>query len=80
MKGNKFSATQDRMGNWTVRRLTDGAEVYLQGDDAAEFAYGYGLLESKSFAYPIGPFKTLEDHVDACLSDYEPVMELGDHT
>ena len=73
MRGNKFSAIQDRIGNWTITRLSDGASVYLQGDDAIEFSDNHRILDA--ITYPSGPFKTYEGHVDACLDAYTDVME-----
>lgn len=72
MRGNKFSAVQNRMGHWTITRLSDGASVYLQGDDAIEFTDNHRILDA--IEYPSGPFKTAADHIDACLDCYEEVM------
>lgn len=72
MRGNNFSAVQDRMGHWTVTRLSDGASVYLQGDDAVEFSDTHRILDA--IEYPSGPFETAEQHIDACLDAYESVM------
>ena len=72
MRGNKFSATRDRMGNWTITRLSDMASVYLQGDDAVEFTDNHRILDA--IEYPSGPFKTAAEHIDACLDAYETIM------
>jgi hypothetical protein len=72
MRGNKFSAVEDRMGNWTITRLSDGANAYLQGDDAVEFADNHRILGA--IEYPSGPFKTAEEHIDACLDAYEAIL------
>ena len=72
MRGNHFSAIEDRLGNWTITRFSDNASVYLQGDDAVEFADNHRILDAIS--YPSGPFKTYEEHVDACLLYYTVLM------
>jgi len=73
MRGNHYSATQDRMGNWTIRRLSDMASAYLQGDDAVEFTDNHRILDA--ITYPSGLFKTYEEHVDACLSEYDTILQ-----
>ena len=72
LRGNKFSAVENRAGNWTITRLADGASVYLQGDDAVEFADNHRILDT--IEYPSGPFKTSAEHIDACLNAYEVIM------
>jgi hypothetical protein len=74
MLGNYFSATQDRLGNWTIRRHKDGAEVYLQGQDSRAFEADYANVIDHEYTYPIGPFQTWAQHVDACLDAYEVIM------
>lgn len=70
--GNHYSALSDRLGNVTITRKRDGATVYLQGDDVEQFMEIHaGLYELE---YPSGPFKTREEHVDACLNCYDDVM------
>jgi hypothetical protein len=73
MRGSRFSATQDRIGNWTIIRVSDGASCYLQGDDAIEFSDNHRILDA--IEYPSGPFQTLAEHIDASLSEYETVMQ-----
>jgi hypothetical protein len=70
--GNHYSAKQDRMGNWTITRLSDLASVYLQGDDAVEFTDNHRVLGAET--YPNRIFKTAAEHVDACLDCYDVVM------
>lgn len=72
MRGNHYSAVQDRQGNWTITRFSDMAQCYLQGDDAIEFTDNHRILDA--ITYPSGPFKTYEEHVDACLDMYDPVL------
>jgi hypothetical protein len=73
LRGNKYTAMQDRMGHWTITRLSDGANCYLQGDDAVEFTDNHRLLGA--ITYPSGPFKTQSQHIDACLSDYDHILQ-----
>jgi len=73
LNGNKYSAKSDRFGNVLILRKFDMATVYLQGDDAIEFEDNHRILQA--IEYPSGPFKTLEEHVDACLDAYDEVME-----
>lgn len=72
LRGNHYSAIEDRRGNITITRLVDGASVFLQGDDAIEFLDNHRILDT--IEYPSGPFKTSEEHVDACLDQYDNVM------
>jgi hypothetical protein len=72
LNGHKYSAKEDRMGNVTILRKSDGASCYLQGDDAIEFLDNHRILDA--IDYPSGPFKTAADHVDACLDQYDSVM------
>ena len=72
LNGNKYSAREDRIGNVLILRKTDMASCYLQGDDAVEFLDNHRILDA--IDYPSGPFKTLADHVDACLDAYDSVM------
>lgn len=38
MKAARYAVTYDRMGGIEIKRMTDGASLYLQpGDDAAAF-------------------------------------------
>lgn len=73
LNGNRYSATEDRMGNVTIRRKSDGATCYLQGDDATEFLGNHRILDA--IEYPSGPFKTARQHVDACLSEYDVIFD-----
>ena len=73
MRGNKFKAVEDRWGNVTITRFSDGASVLLQGDDATEFIDNHRILGA--IDYPSGPFKTPEEHIDACLDQYTDVMQ-----
>jgi hypothetical protein len=72
LNGNHYSAREDRMGNVTILRKSDMKTVYLQGDDAIEFVDNHRILDA--IEYPSGPFKTLAEHVDACLDAYDEVM------
>jgi hypothetical protein len=72
MRGKHFTAIRDRFGNWAITRLSDGASVYLQGDDATEFEDNTRILDAMT--YPNRLFKTAEDEIDSCLSEYESVM------
>lgn len=73
LNGNHYRAEEDNFGNVIVFRKRDASTVYLQGEDATEFLLKYQILEV--FQYPIGPFQTLAEHVDACLDVYDAVME-----
>lgn len=73
LHGNYYKASEDSWGNITITRLSDGASCYLQGDDAIAFRDDYCGLED--IVYPSGPFKTPEEHVDACLSEYDTVLQ-----
>lgn len=75
MRGNHYSAATDRMGNVTITRLADMASCYLQGDDAVEFADNHRVLDA--IEYPSGPFRTYEEHVDACLGQYDEIMTVS---
>ncbi len=70
--GNKYKAIEYRSGNILITRKSDQMSVYLQGDDAVEFIDNHRILGTSE--YPSGPFKTLAEHIDACLSDYDEVM------
>lgn len=72
LAGNKYVAKEDRMGHVTITRKTDGASVYLQGDDAVEFLDNHRILGTDT--YPNHLFKTLADHVDACLDAYDHIL------
>lgn len=72
LSGNTYSAITDRMGGVLIRRKTDGASCYLQGDEATEFLDNHRILDA--IEYPSGPFKTSQEHVDACLGDYDHVL------
>lgn len=72
--GNKYTAKEDRSGSITIRRKADGATCYLQGDDAIEFIDNHRILDA--IEYPSGPFKTSTEHVDACLDQYDAVLEV----
>ena len=66
--GNKYSAVQDRLGNWTITRYADNATCYLQGDDSVSFEDEYRGLSPwtlQRIRYPFGPHKTAEDHIDS---------------
>jgi len=71
--GNKFAAIVDRMGRITVVRKSDGADVFLQGDDTLDLHKS--LLKMESIEYPIGPFQTYEEHLDVVLDQYETIMQ-----
>jgi hypothetical protein len=60
------------MGSVTILRKSDMKTVCLQGDDATEFVDNHRILDA--IEYPSGPFKTLAEHVDACLDAYDEVM------
>jgi len=70
--GNKYTAREDRLGNITITRKTDGATCLLQGDDAIEFIDNHRILGA--IDYPSGPFRTPQEHVDACLDMYDGVL------
>ena len=72
LAGNKYAAEQDRWGNIEITRKRDGASCYLQGDDAIEFEDHHRIPHG--ITYPSGPFRTYEEHVDACLDAYDAVM------
>lgn len=72
LNGIHYSAVEDRMGNVTITRKRDLASVYLQGDDAVEFIDNHRILDA--IDYPSGPFKTIAEHVDACLDEYENIF------
>jgi len=64
-KGNKFGAIVDRSGSITIVRKSDGATAFLQGDDTLDLHES--LAKMDSIEYPIGPFQTYEQHLDAVL-------------
>jgi len=72
LSGNRYSAVEDRIGNILVTRKIDGATCYLQGDDAIEFIDNHRILDA--IAYPSGPFKTSQEHVDVCLDAFDEIM------
>jgi hypothetical protein len=74
LHGNSYTATEDHMGNVTIRRKSDGATCYLQGDDATEFVDNHRILDA--IEYPSGLFKTSAEHIDACLDSYDEVLEV----
>jgi hypothetical protein len=73
MRGNHYSAKQDRQGNWTITRLFDMASCYLQGDDAIEFTDNHRILDAME--YPNKLFRTAAEHIDACLDAYDNVLQ-----
>ena len=67
-----------------LRRLADGAEVYLQGDDATQILTELEQLD-KLWCYrethpktTRSPFRCFEEHQDAMLSQYDEVMQVPD--
>lgn len=72
LNGNKYSAKEDRMGNVTILRKSDMKSCFLQGDDAVEFLDNHRILDA--IEYPSGNFKTLAEHIDACLDAYDDVL------
>lgn len=81
MNGNHYTAEVNRFGHVTIKRLADNASVYLQGDDAIEFCTEYARFlgwnyDGESIVYPSGPFQTEAEHIDACLDQYDGVMEV----
>jgi len=75
LNGNRYSAKEGRFGTVLILRKSDMATVFLQGDDAIEFLDNHKILDAME--YPCGPFKTLAEHVDACLDQYDVVMQNG---
>ncbi len=59
----------------TVTRKSDGASVFMQDGDAVEIESQMDALDTTAEkGYPIGPFQSYAQHVDAILDSYEPVM------
>lgn len=59
----------------TITRKTDGASVFMQGDDANEIASQMDALDATAEkGYPIGPFKSYAQHIDAVLDAYDSVL------
>jgi hypothetical protein len=47
----------------------------MQGDDAVEIESQMDALDATAErGYPLGPFKSYEEHVDAVLSAYDEVL------
>ena len=70
--GNRYGYKRDGVGI-LIRRESDNAEVYLQGDDAVELEIQIDQLDE--IAYPSGLFQTYEDHLDCLLDQYNTVMQ-----
>jgi hypothetical protein len=75
--GGKYESKEDRMGNFTITRKSDGASAYLQGDDANQHRADLEKLDK--IKYPSGPFKNYEQHHDAIASQYDDVMQPKAH-
>lgn len=73
LKGNYFTAKEDKLGNVVITRLSDLATVYLQGDEAVEFIDNHRILDATT--YPCGPFQNSKEHVDALLDAYNQCVE-----
>jgi hypothetical protein len=72
--GNVYCAVIGNIGA-TVTRKSDGASVWMQGDDAVEIESQMDALDATAErGYPLGPFKSYEEHLDAVLSAYDEVL------
>ena len=72
--GNKYKAVIGNIGA-TITRKSDNAEVFMQGDDRDEIESQMDALDATAEkGYPIGPFKSYEQHIDAILDAYDDVM------
>jgi len=59
----------------TITRKADKAEVFMQGDDALEIESQMDALDATAEkGYPIGPFKSYAEHIDAILDAYDCVL------
>jgi hypothetical protein len=70
--GNVYTAKEDRTGNIIIVRHHDGANCFLQGDDATDLRTQLEALDVIS--HPSGPFQTYAQHLDAVLDAYESVI------
>jgi hypothetical protein len=85
----KYDWDDDRFGGITLTRKADGADVYFQGDDAAQFRADvekldkiwfrpFGKCADGRIAYrkSFGPFNSYSEHFDALVSAYDDVMTI----
>jgi hypothetical protein len=56
----------------TITRKSDGANVFMQGEDADTLQADLDKVED--VRHPSGPFKTYEQHIDALLDMYDDVL------
>jgi hypothetical protein len=72
--GIKYRAVIGNIGA-TITRKSDGASVFMQGDDAVEVESQMDALDATAEkGYPVEPFQTYAHHVDAVLDAYDSVM------
>jgi hypothetical protein len=67
-----YRARQDRFGNGEIVRVSDGASVFFQGEDARAFDESLGDLEAR-FPHNIGS-PEFESAFNELCSEYEPVL------
>jgi len=73
-EGNLYKAVIGNIGA-TITRKSDGASVFMQGDDLDEIASQMDALDATAEkGYPIGRFKSYAEHIDAILDAYDTVM------
>lgn len=66
---SRYALYRDKMGNYTILRLTDGASVYLQGDDTADMDTLAELPADHIVWSDDGRF-------NACVDGYDDVMSV----
>lgn len=66
-----YRLSEDRFGNFMLRRNADGAEAYFQGDDATLMDHNMSLLEGIN---PWTAGNTFDDAFDHICGGYDEVL------
>jgi len=73
-EGNKYKLVIGNIGA-TLTRKSDGKSIFAQGDDAIELESQMDALDATAErGYPVGPFTSYEQHIDAILDAYDDVL------
>ncbi len=73
-EGNRYNLVIGNIGA-TIMRKSDKATVFMQGDDRDEMESQMDALDATAEkGYPVGPFKSYAEHIDAILDAYDDVL------
>jgi hypothetical protein len=75
MEGRRYDAHEDWMGNITLTDTETGKRLFMQGDDASQFASDWEAIATIWNTGGVTIFEDYAEHFDRMASEYDDVME-----